>query len=174
MSAVLVTLAWRFALLSFLAIGGANAIVPEILRQVVEVERWMSAGEFAALFAIASAAPGPNVLIVTLVGWRVAGIPGALVATLAVIVPTGLVTYGVFRLWDRLEAAPWRRPVQNGLSAVTVGLVAATGLLLARATGTSAVAVAVTLASAALFYATKLNPLWFFAAAATIGAAGWA
>jgi chromate transporter len=114
------------------------------------------------------------VLIVTLIGWRVAGIAGALVTTLAFIVPTSLLVFCVFRLWDRVEAAPWRRPVQNGLSAVTVGLVAATGLLLARATDTSWGAVGVTLASAVLFYATKLSPLWFFAAAAAVGAAGWA
>ena len=173
-TAVLGELALRFVALAFLAIGGANAVVPEMQRTVVEVEHWMSAGEFAALFAIANAAPGPNVLIVTLVGWRVAGVAGALVTTVAMVGPTSLLTYAVFRLWDRLRHAAWRRPVQNGLAAVTVGLVAATAYLLARAADTGPVLLALTGVTAFVSYRTKLNPLWAFAAAAALGAAGLA
>lgn len=171
-AALLAKLGWRFVLMAFLAIGGANAVVPEMQRQAVELEGWMNAGEFAALFAIANAAPGPNVLIVTLIGWRVAGLPGALVTTVAMVGPTSLVTYAVFRAWDRLKDAPWRRPVQNGLSTVTVGLVAATAWLLASATDRSVVLALVTAATAALSCFTRLNPLWAFAVAAALGAAG--
>ncbi|HMO31167.1 chromate transporter [Enterovirga sp.] len=172
MNPVLIQLAWRFFLLGFVAIGGANAAVPEMHRYVVEVERWMTDGEFAALFAIANAAPGPNVLIVTLVGWHVAGIPGALVTTVAMLGPTGLLVYGVFHVWNRMRNAPWRPAVQNGLSAVTVGLVAATAHILTLATATNIRLAAVTAATAAASYLTKTNPLWCFAAAAALGAAG--
>lgn len=173
-AALLWTLAWRFLVMAFLAVGGANAVVPEMHRQVVEVERWMSSAEFAALFAIANAAPGPNVLIVTLVGWHVAGLAGALVTTVAMIGPTSVLTFFVFRVWDRLRHASWRRPVQHGLSAVTVGLVAASGFLLAQATDTSWAMVAITGGTAALSCLTRINPLWAFGAAAAIGAAGLA
>lgn len=172
MTILLAKLAWRFFLLGFVAIGGANAIVPEMHRYVVEVERWMTDGEFAALFAIANAAPGPNVLIVTLVGWHVAGVLGALVATSAMIGPTGLLVYGVFNVWNRMKNAPWRPAVQNGLSAVTVGLVAATAWILTLATATSIRLLAVTFATAGVSYLTKLNPLWCFAVAAALGAFG--
>lgn len=168
--ALLIKLAWVFLVMAFLAIGGANAVVPEMHRQVVEVERWMTDADFAALFAIASAAPGPNVLIVTLVGWRVAGFAGALVTTAAMVVPTSLLTYGVFFVWNRLRGAPWQRPVQNGLAAVTVGLVAASGFLLARAADTGLLTVAITAATALISWRTRLNPLWAFAVAAPIGA----
>ncbi len=175
MSGVLLArLGWRFVVMAFLAIGGANAVVPEMHRQVVEVEHWMSNGEFAALFAIANTAPGPNVLIVTLVGWHVAGILGALVTTAAMIVPTSLMTFAVFHLWDRFRAAPWRRPVQNGLSAVTVGLIAASAFLLAEAADIGWVTIAITLATAALSVRTTMNPLWAFGAAAIVGALGFA
>ena len=172
MSALLSTLGWRFVLMAFLAIGGANAVIPEMHRQVVEVERWMTDSDFAALYAIASAAPGPNVLIVTLVGWQVAGVPGALVTTIAMMGPTSLLTYAVFRAWNRFREVPWSRPVQNGLTSVTIGLVASSGYLLARAADISPVAVFITLATAAMSFRTKVNPLWAFAAAAAIGAAG--
>ena len=171
---VLAQLAWRFLLMAYIAIGGANAIVPEMHRQVVELESWMSDGEFAALFAIANVAPGPNLLIVTLIGWHVAGVIGALVTTAAFIVPTSCLTYGVFGLWNRFRDAPWRRPVQNGLSAVTVGLVGASALLLSQAAATGPATLAITVATAAFSYRTKLNPLWAFGAAAAIGAVGLA
>lgn len=173
-AALLGTLAWRFAIMAFLAIGGANAVVPEMHRLAVDVEHWMTNGDFAALFAIASAAPGPNVLIVTLIGWQVAGVPGALVSTTAMMGPTSLLTFWTFKVWDRFKSAAWRRPVQNGLSSVTIGLVAASGYLLARGADTDRTRVAITLAVAAVSYATKLNPLWAFGVAAAIGAAGWA
>src|SRR5262249_814244 len=77
----LLTLALQFSLLSFLAIGGAITALPEMHRQAVDVYHWMTSTQFTQLVAIAQAAPGPNVLIVTLIGQQVAGIPGALVAT---------------------------------------------------------------------------------------------
>jgi chromate transporter len=171
---LLARLGWRFVVMAFLAIGGANAVVPEMHRQVVEVERWMSDGEFAAFFAIANAAPGPNLLIVTLVGWHVAGIAGALVSTLAMIGPTSLLTYAVLQVWNRFRDAPWRGPVQTGLAAVTGGLIAASAFLLARAADTGWGTFAITLATAALAARTKLNPLWAFGAAAALGAMGLA
>lgn len=171
-AAILAKLAWRFFVLAFLAIGGANAVVPEMQRQVVEIERWMSASEFAALFAIGNSAPGPNVLIVTLIGWRVAGLAGALVTTVMMVGPTSLLTYGVFHVWGRMRDAPWRRPVQNGLSVVTVGLVAASAYLLSTAADTRLSLLAITAATAAMSYFTRANPLWSFAAAAVLGAIG--
>lgn len=172
MTGLLGQLAWRFFFLGFLAIGGANSALPEMHRQVVEIEHWMTANEFAALFAIGNSAPGPNVLIVTLIGWRVAGLAGALVTTVMMVGPTSLLTYGVFHVWGRMREAAWRRPVQNGLSVVTVGLVAGTAYLLAVGADTGPALVAITAATAILSYATKLNPLWAFAAAAALGAAG--
>ena len=91
----------------------------------------------------------------------------------AILGPTSLLTFWVFKVWDRFKNAAWRRPVQNGLSTVTIGLVAATGYLLARTADTGAVTIAITVATAVISYRTRLNPLWAFAVAAVIGAAGW-
>ena len=77
-------LAQIFTQLSVLAFGGGNTILPEMQRQVVDVHGWMTAADFSALFALGQAAPGPNLMVVTLVGWHVAGWSGMLVTTLAV------------------------------------------------------------------------------------------
>ena len=132
----------------------------------------MTESECAALVAIANAAPGPNVLIVTLVGWHVAGIPGALVTTAAMVGPPSLLVLLVFHVWNRMRNAPWRPAVQNGLSAVTVGLVAATAWILTVTTALNLRLAAVAVATAAVSWLTKVNPLWCFAVAAGLGAAG--
>ncbi|MBW3537139.1 MAG: chromate transporter [Actinobacteria bacterium] len=63
---------------SLLAIGGVSVILAELHRVIVVSTGWMSETEFASLFALAQAAPGPNMLFVTLIGWSMAGITGAI------------------------------------------------------------------------------------------------
>ena len=171
MNASLAALAALFAQLSLLAIGGANALMPEMQRQVL-AHGWMTASEFAALFALAQAAPGPNMLVVTLVGWRVAGLAGALTATAAFVVPTGLLTYAVARVWQTFREAPWRKAIQAGLTPVTVGLVMAAAVLLCRAAVLDLPLLLVALAAAGVLLATRLHPLWLLGAGAVLGAAG--
>ncbi len=171
MSGPLGELAILFSELSLLAVGGANALVPEMQR-LVQAHGWMQPAEFAALFALAQAAPGPNMLVVTLVGWRVAGLSGALAATGAFVVPTGILTYGVARLWHRFRDAPWRRAIQAALTPVTVGLVMAAAVLLCWSAALDLPLLLLAAAVAGVMLTTKLHPLWLLAAGGALGAAG--
>ena len=112
-SGTLIALAGYFALMSLFAIGGANSAVPEMQRVAVEVERWMTDRQFADIFAMAQITPGPNVIIVTLIGYHVAGLIGALVATLAMCGPTCVFAFYVGHAWERFKDAPWRRAIQG-------------------------------------------------------------
>lgn len=167
---VLLDLAQQFALLSFLAIGGVNALIPEIQRRVVENAHWLTDADFAQAFAIAQAAPGPNMLIVSLIGWKVQGFLGALVSTIAICAPSSALTFAVAHVWDRFRDAPLRRAIQHGLAPVTVGLVLASGFILARTVDHSWIAVGLTGAAAALALATRVHPLWLLATGAAVGA----
>ena len=171
-SNTLVTLALHFALMSLFAIGGANAAVPEMHRLAVEVMQWMTDRQFTDLFAIAQVTPGPNVIIVTLIGYHVAGLPGALVTTVAMCGPTCLFAGIVGRVWDRFRTATWRVVIQAGLVPLSIGLLAASAFIVAWAAGQNWVAVAITAATAAFSYWTRWNPLWLFAAAGLAGVAG--
>ncbi|WP_042269859.1 chromate transporter [Paraburkholderia heleia] len=173
MSATLVALAAIFGQLSLLAFGGGNTILPEMQRQVVEVHHWMPASEFSALFALAQAAPGPNMMVVTLVGWHVAGWAGMLVASIAKFGPSSLVTIAALHAWDRFKDRPWRRIAQKGLVPVTAGLVAASAVLIARASDPSWIAWAITGVCAALAFRTKIHPLWLLGAGSLIGLTGF-
>jgi chromate transporter len=168
----LLQLAAVYAQLSLLAFGGANAVIPEMQRQVVDVHQWMSAHEFAALYALAQAAPGPNMMVVSLVGWRVAGFWGALVTTGAVAAPSSLLTLLVSGVWFRFRNAPWRKALQAGLQPVTAGLIMASAALLIETTSVNWTAAVVTVVTAGLFIFTKLHPMLILAAAAAAGAVG--
>ena len=162
----------QFALLSLLAFGGANSVVPEMHRQAVDLHHWMTGSQFTALFAIAQAAPGPNFMIATLVGWKAAGLPGALIATLAMCGPSCLLTFWAVKLWDRSAEARWRRLASAALGPLTVGLVTATAYLLIKGADRNWRLALVTLTVGVVAYRSKLNPLWLLAGAAGLGLAG--
>ena len=168
----LLTLAGYFALLSLFAIGGANAALPEMHRLAVEVMHWMNDQQFANMYAIAQVTPGPNVIIVTLIGYHVAGLLGALVATLAMCGPTCVFAFFVGHIWDRFKDAPWRLAIQAALVPVSIGLIGASAVVVTRAAAHSLVTVAITAAAALVTYSIRLNPLWVFAAAALLGLVG--
>jgi chromate transporter len=170
---VLWTLATRFALLSLFAVGGANAAIPEMHRLAVDVHHWMTDRQFADMFGISQVSPGPNVIIVTLIGYHVAGIAGAVIATLAMTGPTCVAAFLVGRVWERFKTAPWRIAIQAGLVPVSLGLMAASAYVIARATDQSWVSAVITIVTAVLAYFTRLNPLWTFAVAGALGLSGW-
>jgi len=111
-------------------------------------------------------------LISTLIGWKAAGIWGALVATAAMCVPSCVLTYGVTRIWERYSHTTWRRVIEAGLAPVTVGLVAASAYVLTRAADHNWRSLAVTAITAGLAAFSRVNALWILAAAGALGALG--
>jgi chromate transporter len=162
-----------FAVLSLFAVGGANAAIPEMHRVAVEVMHWMTDRQFADNFAIAQISPGPNVIVVTLIGYRVAGLAGAAVATVGMCGPTCVMAFVVARFWDRFKDAPWRTAIQSGLVPVSLGLIAASAFVLARAADHNIYAVLITAVTAGIAYWTRVNPLWVFFVAGVLGLIGW-
>ena len=116
----LVALAIVFAPLSLLSFGGGNAVLADIATQAITVHHWTSEREFADLFALSRAAPGPGSMLATLIGWNLAGIAGALVATLAYYVPSALLVYGVARMWGRWRGTLWHSAVERGVAPIAV------------------------------------------------------
>ena len=105
--------------------------MPEMHRIAVDVHHWMTDKQFADIFAISQLSPGPNVLIVTLIGYSVAGVAGAMAATLAMCGPTAILAYYVSRLLRRSSHSPWPAIIQAALVPLSIGLMGASGLILA-------------------------------------------
>ena len=161
-----------FALLSLFAIGGANAAVPEMHRIAVDVHHWMTEKQFADAFAISQLSPGPNVLIVTLIGYVVAGVAGALGATLAMCVPTAVLAYFVSRRLARSGASRWPAVIRAALVPLSIGLMAASGLVVAQAADKTWLAALVTVIVAIVAATTRFNPLWLLLIGGALGFAG--
>jgi chromate transporter len=165
----LVTLFVIFASMSLLAIGGANSTVPEMQRLVV-AQGWMDASQFAHLFAISQASPGPNMLVAPLVGWQVAGGAGALTGLFGMCGPSCTLTYILARAGDRFSAHPRVARIRAGLLPLSIGLVLATGAILAQSADHDLAHASLTLIAAIGTIFTMRNPLWFLVLGAGVGA----
>jgi chromate transporter len=168
---ILLQLLLTFGLLSLLSIGGANATLPEIHRQVVDQLHWMDDATFVNLVAIGQAAPGPNVLIVSLIGWQAAGLAGLLAATLAIILPSSTLAIAVSRFMTRHEARESVVLVRRALAPVAIGLMLASGFVMMKAAYAGALTLVIAGATCATVYFTKASPLWGIAAGAILGIA---
>ncbi len=155
---VLWALAAIFAPLSFATIGGGQGIVTEIHRQAVTVQGWIPEQMFVTDYALSRLAPGPGSLLVTLIGFQAAGWQGALVASLAIFLPSSLLLYGIARLWALYRGRPWQTAVERGLAPVAAGLILAASLTVLRATDGGWRAWAVALAATLLLSTTKVSP----------------
>lgn len=170
-------LAGLFGMLSLLSIGGGNAVLPEMHMQAVRGHHWMTDSQFADIFSISQTAPGPSILIVTLVGYgaglSVGGVPGAIlggvIATVAMVVPAASLMFVVTLFWQKAQKSKWRVAVEKGFAPLTVGLIMATSLVMSRAADHDWRAYLLTAICTAIFVFTKTNPVIIVAAAGVIG-----
>jgi len=128
----LLTLVLVFVPLSLLSIGGGASLLADMEHQSVAVHGWTTAREFADLFAISRAAPGPGTMLSALIGWKAAGWRGAVTATIALYLPSSLLVYGAARLWGRWRGTVWHTAVERGLSPVAAGLLLSGGIAVLR------------------------------------------
>lgn len=169
---VLIAIALLFAEMSVLAIGGVSSTLPAMARAVVNGHHWLTAPQFAALFGLAQAAPGPNMLVVTLIGLHVAGLPGALVASAAMVLPSSTLAILVSNLWEKFRAARWRRVLQVAITPITGGLILAAASFLIRAADHNWRAVLLTLIVAGFTLRSKVHPLVLLGGGALLGLLG--
>jgi len=156
----LVALLIVMAPLSLAAIGGASSIYAPLQHEAVDVQRWLTGREFIDLFAIARVTPGPGSLLATLIGWHVAGLAGALVATLALYVPCSLLCFAVGRTWRRYRGTAWHTALENGLRPIGAGLMFAGGASVLRLEDSGPLAWLLAGAVAALLiWRPRLHPL---------------
>src|SRR5262245_48893470 len=158
MDSRLLGLIFVFGPLSRFSFGGGQAIMADMKMQVVDVQGWMTAQQFAEVFALSRAAPGPSTLIAALIGWQVAGFVGALVGTLAIYVPSSIVMYAAVRWWHAQADAPWRAALQRGLAPVAMGLVFAGALSVLEAAQVSAFQLVTTAIALGFLLFTKVGP----------------
>jgi chromate transporter len=168
---VILQILLTFSILSLVAIGGANAVLPEMHRQLVELRGWLDDATFSQLYALAQAAPGPNILVASVMGWRIGGAGGMAAATFGMLVPAAILAWCMAGLMQRLRGAAWLKPAQGGLVPVAIGLILAAGITMAEASHSHGVMPLVVVAASTLFvWRTNYSPLWVLAGGGMLGA----
>ena len=169
--ALLIQLARVFSILSIVSIGGSNATLPEISRLVVVVHGFMTNPAFADIFAISHAAPGPNIIMVSLIGWQLAGLAGLIVATLAIMVPSCTLAFLVSRALVRWSDHPRLALLKAGLVPVALGLILASGVSMMRTASPNMVTLLIGVVTAGFVVVSSRNPLWALAAGTLVNVA---
>jgi chromate transporter len=164
------TLLAHLAALSLVSVGGAHAVFPDVFRLVVTERGWMTGTEFATLVALSQAAPGPNVLVMALIGQRVGGVALGVAALAAFVLPSSVIAWLAARAHLKGSGTRLGRAIRDGFAPVTVGVVLASGLILAVGAGDEAWIYAIAMASTVLASTTRLHPLWLIVAGALVGA----
>ena len=156
----LLGLLFVFVPLSLLSFGGGQAVVAEIQHQTVSQWGWLSGAQFSDAYGISRAAPGPSTLIAALIGYQVAGILGAVVATLAIFVPSSIVVAVTASWWQNHPDSRFKRSFERALAPVAMGLVFAGALAVIEAGPMTWFTLATTTICCAVLYFTKTSPYW--------------
>lgn len=171
---VLVSLALILAPLSIASIGGAMGIYAPLQHDTVVVKQWITPQEFLDLFAVCRFLPGPSSILGAMIGWKVAGLAGALVAMLALYVPSTALCYAMSRAWTSGAGKPWHIALKKGLTPIAAGLIMAGVLALFQLSGGKLLTGAVMIGAAGvLTWKSKLHPFPLLIAGAVVFEAAW-
>lgn len=158
-----------FGSLSLMSVGGGNSVLPDIHRYAVLINGWLNDADFITAYAISQAAPGPSSLVAALIGWKVAGFLGAVVAAIGIYAPSSLFAYFICCIWGRYEKSSWRVLVEKGVAPVTIGLIFASGWVIARQADHNWLGYGITAVTAFLGVRTSIHPMLIIAVAAVVG-----
>jgi chromate transporter len=158
-----------FAYLSILTVGGGMAAFPELKVLTVDVHHWLTFPQLIHLYSVGQMAPGPNMMMIVAIGQWVAGFAGAIVVLLSFFVPTAVLAFCMGRLWNRLAKWPWRTSIQRGLAPVSIGLLLAGCLTMAKGALTGWITAAIAVAVLATLLRSRINPALLILGGAVVG-----
>lgn len=154
-------------LMALQAFGGAMATLPAL-----DKLQWMDSATLAHLAAIGQASPGPNMLLLPLVGWKVLGIPGALIAALGFCLPSAFLVLVLHRRWSKVKTSPWKTAISSALVPLGVAAIIASTLTFGRIAQVSLPGLGLVLLVAVISMRTKVPPVLLIALGALIGMLG--
>ena len=170
---MLLSLFLKLSVFSMIAFGGVNALLPELLNLAVNQEQWIDLQTFSDYFAIAQAAPGPNFMTVTLLGWHIYGIIGALVATFAIVWPSSILIFFLQRFILGIKDPVKKKSIQYAAAALAIGLVLSSAWEIALQINHGIAAYALTIVTIGLTLLTRWHPLYLIAIGGLLGVLGF-
>jgi len=157
--------------LGLISFGGVFAILPDMQRLVVDQHGWLTRDEFVQAFGVGQVVPGPNMAMCALIGWKVAGLPGAVAAFLGIYTGPVAVMGAAYATYHRARNLDWVRRIELAFRPVVLGLLTASGLGLLRVAAGGRWVVAALTVAAALLVSVKLR--WSALTTLGVGAVAW-
>ena len=170
---ILVSLFLKLSAFSLVAFGGVNAILPVLFNLAVNQEHWIDVQTFSDYFAIAQAAPGPNFMTVTLIGWHIYGVFGALLATFAIAWPSSILIYFLQRFIMGMKNPLSKNTIQYSAAALAIGLVLSSAWEISLHINQSLPAYLLTIGTIAITFFTRWHPLYLIVIGGALGALGF-
>jgi chromate transporter len=170
---ILVSLFLKLSAFSLVAFGGVNAILPVLFDLAVNQEHWIDVQTFSDYFAIAQAAPGPNFMTVTLIGWHIYGVFGALLATFAIAWPSSILIYFLQRFIMGMKNPLSKKTIQYSAAALAIGLVLSSAWEISLHINQSLPAYLLTIGTIAITFFTRWHPLYLIVIGGALGALGF-
>lgn len=158
-----------FAYLSLLTVGGGMAAFPEMKVLTVDVHKWLTFAQLIHIYSVGQMAPGPNMMMIVVIGQWAGGFLGAIVTILAFFGPTALLAFVVGKGWRKLDKWPWRKSIQQGLAPVSIGLLLAGCFTMAKGAITGVETGALAVGTLLILLQYKINPALLILAGAIIG-----
>ena len=158
-----------FSYLSILTVGGGMAAFPEMKVLTVEVHKWLTFPQLIHIYSVGQMAPGPNMMMIVVIGQWAGGLLGALVTLIAFFGPTAVLAFVIARAWRKLENWPWRTSIQRGLAPVSIGLLLAGCFTMAKGAITGLETGAIAVATLLILLQYKINPALLVLAGAVVG-----
>jgi chromate transporter len=166
---MIVDLFWRFVLISLLAFGGGGAALPLVERLAVSETGWVSPQDFAAAVACGYVTPGPVLITATFIGYRAAGLAGAVSATVGIFLMPWLLAAAAAQQLQRFLQHPRLAGFGRGAAPAVVGLLGVTALSIAKQSFTHWGYAVIALIALVLALWTKVHPILILMGAAALG-----
>lgn len=179
---IFLELLWSFFQIGLFSIGGGYAAMPLIQHQVVDVHPWLTMTQFADIMTIAEMTPGPIAInSATFVGIQVAGVPGAIVATLGCVLPSCVIVITLAYIYYRFRGLTMVQGVLAGLRPAVVAMIASAGINLIilsfwgqrilpeDLSGINYISVSIFASGFLILRKWKVNPIYVMAGAGVLG-----
>jgi len=165
----LIQLAMTFGMLSVLAVGGGTAVLPEM--QTILAQRFnIDHTAFVHIYSLGQLAPGPNMMMVLVFGYEIAGLLGAGVVLLSFFLPSSVLCLAVGRLWNKIGERPWRRAVQRALEPIAIGLMCSGVYAVAKAAFVGPLTIGLGVLTFVVLLKSRINPVYLILGAGVVGA----
>lgn len=169
-AAVLLRLFWTFFKIGPSTFGGGYAMIPVIEREAVEKRKWLDAQELSDMLSVAGSSPGGvGVNASAFIGYRLAGIAGAVAAVLGIALPTFLIALGLGLVYRLLDGNPKAEAAMLGIQGAILALILVSAYKMAKASLFDKTTISIFICTLTLMTITSFNPVIAVAAGMAAG-----